>query len=640
MKSVHLPNCMGFKSKNNMLKIIYFTITTFLLSNSFAQAPAIQWAKCFGGSGNESATSLQQTADGGYIVAGNTNSIDGDVSGLHVNIGSPDDFWVVKLDATGTLQWQKCLGGTLQDNATSIQQTADGGYIVAGYTVSNNGNVSGLNGGSGSPADFWVVKLDISGTLQWQKCLGGKKRDWAFSIQQTLDSGYIVAGLTLSNDGNVSGFHGGTGSPADFWVVKLNKSGTLQWQKCLGGTDGEGATAVQQTTDGGYIVAGNTVSNDYDVSGNHGSGSSDFWIVKLNTIGTLQWQKCLGGSYDGDGATSIQQTSDGGYIAAGYTYSNNGDVSGLHGLVGTNDYSYETDFWIVKLDNVGTLQWQKCLGGSKEDRPTSIQETSDGGYIVCGYTNSIDGDVSGLHAVNSADVWVVKLDISGTLQWQKCLGGSNQDVGSVIRQTSDGGYIVGGYTVSNDYDVSNNHGNYDFWVVKLGSLLLPIKLSNITAVNKGNYNLIQWSTASEDPDEFFELQYSTDGIHFYTITTITGKGMPANYEYMDKQPMANENYYRLYMPKNDLEKQYSKIVLVKLKNEIKYSFSVSPNPAKTQLYFSEKLKKVEVYDMNGQLQVIANETDNLNIQSLIKGIYLLKGITYDSNIVNTIIEKN
>jgi hypothetical protein len=343
------------------------------------------------------------------------------------------------------IEWQRCLGGTYDDYAYSIQQTSDGGFIVAGRTYSNDGDVSGNHGKS----DAWVVKLNSSGDIEWQKCLGGTGNDYAKSIQQTSDGGFIVAGYTDSNDGDVSGNHG----YFDYWVVKLNSSGTILWQKCLGGTSFDQAYSIQQTSDGGFIVAGRTYSNDGDVSGNH--GDIDAWVVKLNSSGDIIWQKCLGGT-SGDYANSIQQTSDSGFIVAGYTWSNDGDVSGNHGYY---------DYWVVKLNSSGDIEWQKCLGGTYYDYAYSIQQTSNGGFIVAGSTNSINGDVSGYHGY--FDYWVVKLNSSGDILWQKCLGGTSDDYANSIQQTSDGGFIVAGYTNSNDGDVTENHGGYDTWVVKL-----------------------------------------------------------------------------------------------------------------------------------------------------------------------------
>ena len=341
-----------------------------------------------GGTGDDMLGSIQQTTDGGYVVSCNTDSNDGDVSGYH----GGGDCWIIKLNNSGTIQWQKTLGGINGDSSASIQQTTDGGYIVAGNTNSNDGDVSGYHGGG----DCWIVKLNNSGIIQWQKTLGGTNSDWSASIQQTTDGGYIVSCNTTSNDGDVSGYHGGR----DCWIVKLNSSGTIQWQKTLGGTYNEQSYNIQQTTDGGYIVGSSTYSNDGDVSGYHGGG--DCWIVKLNNSGTIQWQKTLGGTgIDvSDEGLNIQQTTDGGYVVRSNTYSNDGDVSGYHG---------DWDCWIVKLNNSGTIQWQKTLGGTNGDLSESIQQTTDGGYIVAGLTFSNDGDVSGHHGGGYGDYWIVKI---------------------------------------------------------------------------------------------------------------------------------------------------------------------------------------------------------------------------------------
>ncbi|MGB4128579.1 MAG: hypothetical protein WBI87_06160 [Bacteroidales bacterium] len=431
-----------------MSNITFITVLLALIlfngvnNKSHAQAPAIEWQKCLGGTADDFANSIQQTSDGGFIVAGETRSNDGDVSGNH----GKSDAWVVKLNSLGDILWKKCLGGTGNDYARSIQQISDGGFILTGYTNSNNGDVSGNNG----YYDAWVVKLNSSGDILWQKCLGGTYDDYARSIQQTSDTGFILAGYTFSNDGDVSGNHGFS----DAWVVKLNSSGDIIWQKCFGGTNEDYAYSIQQTSDSGFIVAGYTFSNDGDVSGYH--GYFDYWVVKLNSSGDIEWQKCLGGTYY-DYAYSIQQTSNGGFIVAGSTNSNNGDVSGYHGYF---------DYWVVKLNSSGDIEWQKCLGGTNNDYANSIQQTSDGGFIVAGYTESNDGDVSGYHG-GDYDAWVVKLNSSGDILWQKCLGGTIDDRAYSIQQTSDGGFIVAGFTVSNDGDVSGNHGASDAWVVKL-----------------------------------------------------------------------------------------------------------------------------------------------------------------------------
>jgi hypothetical protein len=422
---------------------------------------AIQWQKALGGARTDVAQSIQPTADGGYIVAGNTNSQDGDVTGYHSGAygcylpcvgpticGYFPDGLVIKLSSTGAIQWQKALGGTAAENLLSIQPTPDGGYIASGLTYSNDGDVSGYHGGT--EADAWVVKLSSSGNIQWQKVLGGSTGcDFANSILSTPDGGYIFVGHTDSHDGDVTSNAG----ERDVWFVKLSSSGDIQWQKSVGGAENDYAFSLQSTPDGGYVAVGYSYSNNGDVSGNH--GDADTWVVKLSSSGAIQWQKSLGGSNE-EIARSVQPTTDGGYIVAGSAKSNNGDVSGNHG---------DADAWVVKLGSSGAIQWQKSLGGSNEEIARSIQPTTDGGYIVTGSARSNNGDVSGNHG--GQDTWVIKLSNNGSIQWQKSLGGTDNDFANSIQHTTDGGYIVAGQAISTNGDVGGNHGATDAWVIKL-----------------------------------------------------------------------------------------------------------------------------------------------------------------------------
>ncbi|WP_278379051.1 T9SS type A sorting domain-containing protein [Chryseobacterium arthrosphaerae] len=412
----------------------------FICSALGAQtAPSIEWQKSLGGSGGDQANSVQQTSDGGYIIAGGSTSSDGDVT---ANQGYYD-CWIVKLDASGAIQWQKSLGGNYDDNVNSIQQTSDGGYIMAGESSSTNGDVTGNHGNS----DYWIVKLNAAGNIEWQKSLGGSNQDKANSIQQTFDGGYIVAGESHSNDGDVTGNHG----YSDYWIVKLDASGNLQWQKSLGGTSYDRAESIQQTSDGGYIVAGGAASNNGDVTGNH--GNEDFWIVKLDESGNIQWEKSLVGNL-ADAAESIRQTQDGGYIVAGGSNSVNSEVPTAFGV---------SNYCVARLDANGNPLWQRYFGGNGNDYAYSVQQTSDGGYIVAGEAAS--GNITGNHG--SADYWIVKLDTSGNMQWQKSLGGNAFDQAYSIQQTTDGGYIVAGGSFSADGDVTAGHGSSDAWIVKL-----------------------------------------------------------------------------------------------------------------------------------------------------------------------------
>jgi hypothetical protein len=423
----------------------------------FAQTPSIEWQKSVGGSGNDYANSITQTSDGGYVVAGYTNSVDGDVVGNH----GGDDVWVVKLSSSGVVEWSKALGGTGNEVATYVIQSADGGYVIAGSSTSNDGDISGNHGHE----DAWVAKLDNTGNLQWQKSFGGNNTDAATAIQQLADGGYIVGCYAISeNNGDVAIGHGA----AEYWIVKLSSIGNIEWNLCLGGQSYEFAHDIHQTADGGFIVGGNTFSIDGNVTGNN--GNMDYWVVKLDTIQQLEWQKALGGTGT-DVLASVVQTNDGGYITAGHVYSQDGDVagSGFHG-------PFMNDFWVVKLNSTGAIQWKIALGGSGNDFAQSIQQTADGGYIVFGFTFSNDGNVSGNHGY--FDYWMVKLDSQGNIEWQKTFGGTDQDGYNFItqqvdgahsiQQTSDLGYVFAGYAKSSDGDATLNHGDFDYWVVKVG----------------------------------------------------------------------------------------------------------------------------------------------------------------------------
>ena len=429
-----------------MIKCI-FSLPFFFFYTILSAQPTIQWQKAFGGTKSEEAYSAHQTEDGGYIVAGTTSSNNGDVFGNHGTV----DFWVLKLDSTGSVQWKKPYGGGTDEQASAIQQTADRGYIVVGYTLSNTWDVSGNHG----YYDGWLLKLDSMGAIQWQRCLGGSGWDEANDVQQTSDGGYIVAGQSRSTDGDVTGNHGFS----DYWLVKLDSMGNIEWQRSHGGSHEDIAHAVSQTSDGGYIVAGEAFSIDGNVTGNH--GSSDYWVLKLNYEGKIEWEKSLGGTSI-DRANDILQSRDGGYIAFGQTYSNNGDVTGNHGA---------NDFWVVKLGIDGNIEWKKTFGGSNEDFARSINQTSDGGFVMTGMTQSNNGDVLGNDG--GADVWVLKISKSGEFQWQKTFGGTQAEGGHSIQQTTDGGYVFAGFAWSNNGDVSGVHGSSDFWVVKLSPLSSP-----------------------------------------------------------------------------------------------------------------------------------------------------------------------
>jgi len=447
-----------------------FAIALFIIfilgtaATGWAAAPVIEWSRTYGGSGSDSANAIQQTSDGGYIFVGSSNSNDGDVSG---NRGGWDG-WVVRLDAAGDIIWQRSLGGSGSDGFVSVQQTMEGGFIVAGDSSSTDGDVSGNRGGTSG----WVVKLDADGEIEWQRTFGGQGTDSINDIQQTADGGYIFTGTSFSNLENLPvtwssifvglmallGFydlsenrrpsHGPGSLGTDVWVVKLDTEGEFVWQRVFGASGVNNGRAIQQTLDGGYIIAADSISSD----GNRREWN--FWIIKLDAKGNITWQRSLSNS-DRNSASAIQQTAGGGYIVVGTSSSNDCDVSGNRG---------DRSGWAVKLDADGEIEWQRSFAGAGIGVFNSVYQTTDGGYVIAGNSQN-DGDVSGNR--RGVDFWIVKLDVAGSLVWQKLLGGSGRDAATSIRQTSDGGYIVAGFSESNDGDVPGNRGESDIWIVKL-----------------------------------------------------------------------------------------------------------------------------------------------------------------------------
>jgi hypothetical protein len=278
---------------------------------------------------------------------------------------------------------------------------------------------------------------------------------------ETSDKGFIAGGYTrsLGNEGSVN--HG----MDDAWVLRLDSAGNTLWEKLYGGSGGDVAFSILQVQDRGFIFTGSTFSLDGDVTNKHevnGDGTYyEVWVVRLDSNGSIVWQRTYGGTEVEEGY-SIIPAPDGGFAIAAYAHSQNGDVTDKHNGIGN------IDIWVLRIDSLGSKEWNKCLGGSSHDVPKSIVLTRDSGFVITGNTQSNDGDVSGLF-LKGPDTWVSKLSSKGELQWQKVLGGTNTDFGGCTIQTPDQGFLVYSVTASTDGDVTGNIGGRKAWLVKLGA---------------------------------------------------------------------------------------------------------------------------------------------------------------------------
>lgn len=463
MQSLH-DVCLDWQISKSLL-ISLGLLIAFNLST--AQTPETTWYKSLGGAQSDYGRSIVDATDGGYIIAGaNTTNEHQTVPNFYSL-----DCYIAKLTPQGIVQWEKSFGGSANDGAYDVAKTFDGGYILAGNANSADGDLTKNNGSS----DAWIIKLDSQANIEWQKTFGGSESDMFQSVKQTIDGGYILAGTTTSNNGDVTGNHGGS----DFWIVRLDFMGNLLWQKTIGGSSTETGTELEMLADGGFVVAGVAKSHDGDLDLNRGEG--DCWIVRLDSNGTIKWQKTYGGTLN-DRAESIKPTTDGGFVFAAVSSSNNGDLTTNNG---------DIDCWVVKLDISGNIQWQKAFGGSGWDYGNSIRQVGTS-YVVAGHSESANGSVLENHGL--ADCWIFQLDSLGRMQWQKSFGGSKSESANDIIHVADGSFVAVGYGQSADFDVSENNGERDIWVFKLAfdKKVCPKSNAVFTAKNSIPFAKYQW----------------------------------------------------------------------------------------------------------------------------------------------------
>lgn len=399
--------------------------------------------KNYGGSKNDVANAVVKTRDGGAVVLGYTQSINGDITD---KTNENFDFWVLKLDAENNIQWSKTFGGTNDDRGNDIIQTNDGGYAVLGYSTSSDQDVS-ENAGS---QDFWMIKLNANGSISWSKTFGYTGADFGTTLLQTADNSYLITGVldvtASAGQGNSQRHAGG-----DIWAIKLSENGELQWSKYFGGSFTDAPFGVVETEDHNFIIAGSSDSGDVDISNNN--GSYDFWVLKIASNGSLLWERSFGGSEIDEGR-AITTTNDGNFIIVGDTRSADKDVSNNNGAA---------DVWVIKMNTDGNLIWEKTIGGTSFDVARSVSKTQDDGFIISGSSRSLDNSFTNQ---GQNDALLLKIDAEGNGVWKQTIGGAEIDFFYDAVQLNDASIIAVGETNSSNGDLTENKGFSDALIIK------------------------------------------------------------------------------------------------------------------------------------------------------------------------------
>ena len=418
------------------------------------------------------------------------------------------DYWIIKTDSAGNIVWQNVIGGTQNDYLNNVEPTADGGYILGGTSFSDSTADKSEN--KNGAQDFWIVKTDASGNIVWENTIGGDAYDYLHIIHQTPDGGYIAGGYS---DSGLSGDKSEAGQGfIDYWIVKLDATGNIEWDNTIGGSGSDNLFDISLTSDGGYIVAGSSTSG---ISGDKTEAAvgNDYWILKLDGSGNIEWQNTIGGSTE-DIPASIVQTGDGGYIVGGKS---NSAISGdkTEAAVGGNDY------WVIKLDASGNIEWQNTIGGTGSDIVNKVMQASDGEYMIAGTSASpLSGDKTEA-SMGLDDYWLVKIDELGVITWDNTIGGNKSDNLVDVQVTADNGYKLGGYSstgINGDKSVAG-FGGIDFWTIKLLPEICPVPFGayadNITAIKA----TVHWNPIPSI--ELFQIWYRPVGSPTWLKKTTT-----------------------------------------------------------------------------------------------------------------------
>lgn len=504
--------------------------------------------------------------------------------------------------------WERSYGGKHAEYLYDAIPTADYGFILAGSSISNkNGNKTESNKGD---LDYWLWKMDEKGMPEWQKSFGGSGVDILYSVKNTFDGGFILAGTSSSNKSTDK--KDDSKGQEDFWVIKLDAKGNEMWQRTIGGTSQEKLLSVTQTKDGGYILGGSSSSNrtiadskgkvdEFGKSENN-KGNLDYWVVKLDKEGKVLWEKTIGGKYV-DELKSIVQTVDEGYVLGGYS---NSPISGDKSETNLG----QGDYWVVKINKEGVIEWQRTLGGDRDDNLFALIQTKDKGFIVGGSSNSSATDTKSKTSKNGSDFWILKLDEIGNVQWQETYDYGKYDVLSSIVENPDGTFLIGGYAQSEAKSKTTN-------------------AKGLKTTKKDE----------EGINDYIALKIKADGDEIWT-QTVGSNGDEVLKKLFEMRDggylLAGTSNGTISRDKNSI-KGGNDFWIVKLKDKdkedkVKQHIEAIPNPAMSYtnaiIGYEYKEGTVTLYDLNGRslqtIKVEGERTVPINLSGLPQGVYLIE----------------
>lgn len=515
------------------MNLKHLNFILFLATSQLLFSQDILWERSYGGKHAEFLYDAIPTPDYGFLLAGSSIS---NKNGNKTETNKGDlDYWVWKMDEKGTPEWQKSYGGNGVDLLQSVQLTNDGGFILAGTSSSDKSGDKKEN--SKGKEDFWIIKLDAKGGEIWQRTIGGSGQEKLLSIAQTIDGGYILGGTSSSNksepdEKGVADKYGKTEDSRgslDYWVVKLDTKGEIKWQKTLGGQYADELKSIEQTNDKGYILGGYSNSPISADKTQDNFGLNDYWIVKLDEDGNELWQRTLGGDKD-DNLFTLSQTKDGGFIVGG-----NSNSGATNTKAQTNKNG--TDFWVLKLDKIGNIEWQETYNYGKKDILSSIVENPDGTFLIGGYAQSelkddlqkTIGKTTKSEKEGINDYIALKIKANGEEIWTQTVGSKGDEVMRKLFETRDGGYILAGTSKGQiSRDKNSNIGGSDFWIVKLKDKEKKDKEKyKIEAVPNPAISYTNVIVTYDYKDGTATL-YDLNGRHLQSVTLTGEKTIPMN----------------------------------------------------------------------------------------------------------------